>query len=370
MAWPHVIDESALPTPSLVLWPDRIARNIDAMLAMVGGNASRLRPHVKTHKLGPLVRLQIARGIARYKAATIAEAEMTAEAGAADVLLAYPAVGPTVDRLIALAQKFPTVRFSTLVDHPDGLAALAGAAQRAQTRLGVWMDIDCGQHRTGIVPGPAATGLYRAMIATSALENRGLHVYDGHIHLADPAARRSAFDEAMAPFEAWRQGLLDAGLPVPATVAGGSPTFRFHAEADDGRQCSPGTTVLWDAGYGGRFPDLPFEPAAVLLTRVVSKLSPGRFTLDLGHKAVAADPAPPRVLIPECPEATFPSHSEEHLVVECPHADSFRIGQVLHAIPMLICPTVALHAVALVVDESGAVCGTWPIAARARRLTV
>ena len=370
MAWPHVADESNLPTPALVLWQDTIAQNIDAMLAMVGGDPARLRPHVKTHKLEPLVRLQIGRGITCFKAATIAEAEMTADAGASDVLLAYPAVGPTVHRLLSLARKHPATRFSTLVDHPQSLTALEAAAHASGLRIGAWLDIDCGQHRTGIAPGPAATALHGSLAASSALEYRGLHVYDGHIHIADPIARRNAFDAAMKPFLEWRQQLIDHGLPIPSTVAGGSPTFPFHAEAGDGRQCSPGTTILWDAGYGGKFPDLPFLPAAVLVTRVVSKPTPGRFTIDLGHKAVAADPAPPRATILECPDATFPSHSEEHLVVETPDADSFSIGQVLHAIPMHICPTVALHSEAVVVNGNGTIVATWPIAARARRLAV
>jgi D-serine deaminase-like pyridoxal phosphate-dependent protein len=158
------------------------------------------------------------------------------------------------------------------------------------------------------------------------------------------------------------------GLRVPLLIAGGTPTFPIHASHAD-RECSPGTTVLWDFGYGDKYPDLAFQTAAVLLTRVVSKPAPGRLCLDLGHKAVAAENPHPRVRLLELPDAVPVMHSEEHLVIETPRAAEFSIGQVLHGIPRHICPTVALHSEAIVV-ENGRVAAQWPILARARRLTV
>ena len=155
---------------------------------------------------------------------------------------------------------------------------------------------------------------------------------------------------------------------MPLLVAGGSPTFPFHARETD-RQCSPGTTVLWDFGYGDKFLDLPFLPAAVLLTRVISKPGPNRLCLDLGHKAVAAENPHPRVRFLELPDAPAISQSEEHLVIETPRAAEFAVGDTLHGIPRHICPTVALYSEATLV-RAGAAVERWPIAARARRLTV
>jgi len=109
--------------------------------------------------------------------------------------------------------------------------------------------------------------------------------------------------------------------------------------------------------------------AALLLTRVVSKPGANRLCLDLGHKAVAAENPPPRVRVLELPDATAIVHSEEHLVVETPCANEFRIGQCLHGIPRHICPTVALYSEAWVI-ESGAAHECWPITARARRLRI
>jgi len=162
--------------------------------------------------------------------------------------------------------------------------------------------------------------------------------------------------------------LLRLGLPVPRLVAGGTPTFAIHAQHAD-RELSPGTCVLWDFGYADKFPDLPFEVAALLLTRVVSKPGANRLCLDLGHKAVAAENPHPRVRLIEAPEAEFVMQSEEHLVIETPNAANFSIGHILHGIPRHVCPAVALYSEATVIS-GGEIADRWTITARGRRLSV
>jgi D-serine deaminase-like pyridoxal phosphate-dependent protein len=133
--------------------------------------------------------------------------------------------------------------------------------------------------------------------------------------------------------------------------------------------CSPGTTVFWDAGYGTTLPDLPFVPAIVLLTRVISRPSPGRLCLDLGHKAVASENPHPRVVLFGLEDATAVGHSEEHLVLETPRAADFPVGTPIYGVPWHVCPTVALHDEAVVVRR-GRAAERWPVVARARTLTI
>ena len=365
--WFRPSDEAAIPSPALLLFRERIEHNLRLMIEIAGGPA-RLRPHVKTHKLGPLVARQIELGIVKFKAATIAETEMCAAAGATDVLLAFPQAGPGITRLCELARKFPKTAFSVVADDPSAVRTLSAAALAAGVTIDVFMDLDCGMHRTGIAPGDSAVALYKLITELPALRAGGLHAYDGHIHEPDAAKRRAMCEEAFAPVLALRANLESLGLPVPVLVAGGTPTFPFHASHTD-RECSPGTTVLWDFGYGDKFDELPFQHAVVLLARVVSKPTSDRLCLDLGHKSVAAENPHPRVRFIELPDAVAVMQSEEHLVLETPRAAEFAVGDVLHGIPRHICPTVALHAEALIV-EGGRVAETWPIAARARRLTV
>jgi D-serine deaminase-like pyridoxal phosphate-dependent protein len=150
---------------------------------------------------------------------------------------------------------------------------------------------------------------------------------------------------------------------------GGTPTLPIHAELEiPGVECSPGTIVLHDDGYGSRYPDLKFTPAALLLTRVVSRPAADRLCLDLGHKAVAADPAGPRARLLELDSRPV-VHSEEHLVIETAQAGTIPLGSPFLAIPTHICPTVALHRRAYVIED-GALAGQWEITARDRMLGV
>jgi D-serine deaminase-like pyridoxal phosphate-dependent protein len=355
-----------IASPALLIDIAAVDRNLARMLTIVG-SAERLRPHVKTHKLPQLIRRQLALGINRFKCATIAEAEMTAGAGAPDVLLAAQPVGPNVRRLLTLVERFPETRFSTIADDESAIRELSRQADRAQVKLEVFLDLDIGQHRTGIAPGPCAVQLYRLLHSLPGLAAAGLHAYDGHIHDSDPVARAAACEAAFAPAADLREELIRAGLPVPRVVAGGTPTFPMHATRPV--ECSPGTCVLWDAGYGTKLPDLLFEPAALLFTRVVSKPSDDRLCLDLGHKAVAAEMPPPRVVFPFLPEAKAVMHSEEHLVIETPRAPEFAVGDALLGVPWHVCPTVALHAEVWVLDR-GRATERWPVVARARRLTI
>lgn len=349
-----------------MFYADRIARNLDQMIAVAGG-APRLRPHVKTHKCRRLIQQQLARGIRKFKCATVAEADLLARTGANDVLLAYQPVGPNLARLLELAARHPQTRFSCLVDDAGALHALAEATARRAVRLEVLLDLDVGQHRTGVAPGDEAVRLYRSIAASPALTPGGLHAYDGHIVETDPVARAAACEAAFAPVAALRRALVAEGLPVPRVIAGGSPTFPLHARRGE-VECSPGTCVLWDAGYASKLPDLDFLPAAVLLTRVISRPSPMRLCLDLGHKAVASEMPPPRAVLLNLPDAQAVIHSEEHLVIESAQANRFAVGDCLYALPWHICPTVALHDEAFVV-EHGRVTERWPIEARVRRLS-
>jgi D-serine deaminase-like pyridoxal phosphate-dependent protein len=321
-----------------------------------------------------IVRLCEAMGIRKHKCATIAEAEMVAAAGGTDVLLAYPLVGPNIARLARLIRTFPETTFRALVDHPVSAEALAAGMRGIDRPLPVLLDLEVGMGRTGIAPDDTAVALAQLIHRLPNLVLDGLSAYDGHIKDATLDARRQSAAPGIERTLALRDRLEAHGLPVPRLVMGGTPTFPVHAALDLDLpgvvvECSPGTCTLHDIGYGTRYPDLPFTPAAFLLGRVISQPRPGRLCLDLGHKAVAADPAGARLTLLDVPEATLGIHSEEHLVVETPHAGRFPPGTPVLALPTHICPTCALHRRASII-ENGDLVDEWEIAARDRTLTI
>jgi 3-hydroxy-D-aspartate aldolase len=367
LAWYTVTNVDAVPSPALLIYPDRVQENIRRMIQIAGG-VDRLRPHMKTNKLPEVIRMQMAQGIMKYKCATIAEAEVAAACSVPDMLLAYQPVGPNVQRLVHLVKKFTSTKFSALVDDAGAIEALSRAASTAGVTLDLFVDLDCGMHRTGIAPGPEAVALYRLLARSPGLRAAGLHVYDGHIRDSDIAKRAVACDAAFAQLESVRKQLVDSGVEVPLIVAGGTPTFPIHAKRS-GVQCSPGTSVFWDLGYETLLPDLDFLPAVLVLTRVISKPSARILCLDLGHKAIASEGPHPRVELLGLPDAHATGHSEEHLTVETEHAGDYRVGSTLYGIPWHICPTVALHQEAVVI-RNGRAEEKWQVIARARMITV
>ncbi len=349
-----------LPSPALLVFPDRIAANIRRMIDMAGG-PERLMPHVKTHKMAPVVKMQLEQGITRFKCATLAEARMLAEAGASDILLAYQLNAPMATAFVDLQHAFPDIRFASLADNIASARLMNDLhATYPGSKAILYIDIDNGMHRTGIAPDKTAE-LWRALQSLPNVLPAGLHVYDGHIRDTDLAARTRICDEAFAQVEK-----LAAELKVPEIIAGGTPTFPIHARRKH-VTCSPGTCLLWDEGYGTGLPDQPFLVAAQLITRVISKPQEGYITLDLGHKAVSAEnPITRRVFFHGLPDYEVISQSEEHLVVKTPAAATLQVGDILYGTPWHVCPTVALYNEAIVI-ENGAYSNTWPIA-RGRKL--
>jgi D-serine deaminase-like pyridoxal phosphate-dependent protein len=368
--WFEFNEVADIPSPALLVYRGRVKENLQRMLA-IAGDPGRLRPHIKTHKMREMLDLQLLAGIKKFKCATIAEAELAAAAGVPDLLLAYQPVGPNIRRLAELIRIFPQTKFLVLCDNEAALAQLSNAfaaSKDINCGLEVLIDIDVGQHRTGVPAGPEAVKLYRAIASSQNLKLGGLHAYDGHISDADPAVRKTACDDAFAPVAKFKNELESAGLRVPRVVAGGSPTFPFHARRPD-VECSPGTTVFWDSGYGNKLRDLDFLPAALVLTRVISKPGPNHLCLDLGHKALGSEMPHPRVQFLNLPEYNAVTHSEEHLVVETSHANQFNIGDCIYGVPRHICPTVALYSAAVVIEDQKVV-GSWKVAARERRISI
>ncbi len=362
----RLANEAEIASPALIYYPELIRRNTLQTIEMAGG-AERLWPHVKSHKMAELIDMQLAMGIRRFKCATLAELELIAGRGAAHVLLAYPLVGPNIGRFLDIVARYPETQFYALGDSFAALAALDAACAARNTRVRWLCDVNLGMDRTG-VPLAELTEFCRAAAARFAhLELVGLHCYDGQNHQGDPAERGAAVAAQMAPAFASRAALQAEGIALPIVIAGGSPTFPCHA-GEAGVFLSPGTVFLWDWGYQTHFPDLPFVPAAALLTRVVSHPAPGVFTLDLGCKAIASDPADLRGHLLDVPGAEPMFQSEEHWTWRMPagrEADRPEIGVALYVLPTHICPTTALYR-AVKLGVNGRVEGEWVVAARNR----
>ncbi|GAA4099270.1 D-TA family PLP-dependent enzyme [Mucilaginibacter panaciglaebae] len=365
-AWFDITDINELDTPALVVYPDRVKKNIATLVTAID-STDRLRPHVKTHKCKEVTQLCMDAGIRKFKCATIAEAEMLARCKAPDVLLAYQPIGPKIKRLVALIKQYPDTKFSCLADNYEAASQIDQIALAGQVTLNVFIDLNVGMNRSGIAPQEAFV-LYGRCELLEAVKVSGLHVYDGHIHHNDLNIRKQQCDAAFKPVNELMAEFQASGIN-PVVIAGGSPTFPIHAKRK-GVECSPGTFVYWDSGYGEAFDEQQFLPAALVVARVVSLPGETKICIDLGHKSIASENVlDKRVTFLNASQLKPISHSEEHLVLEAGANHHYKVGDVLYGVPHHICPTVALYERAITI-QNNQISGEWLNIARDRKINI
>jgi D-threonine aldolase len=333
------VDET--DTPFLAIFPDRVQDNIRALKGMIP-DSNRLRPHVKTHKCKQVVAMMLEAGISKFKCATIAEAEMLALAGAPDVLLAYQPVGPKIKRLIHLLVGYPATKFACLVDNEQIARALAAAASDRNLCISVYLDINVGMNRTGVAPADAF-GLYKLIMGVRGMVLVGLHAYAGQITTADAEIRKEACRAVLGIVSGLKAEIEKAGYPSPAISAGSTPTLQPHA-SDSEIECSPGTFVYWDQTYQELYEELPFNVAALVVTRVISKPAEHLRCIDLGYKAISSEgDEQHRVRFLNEPGIRIVGQSEEHMVIRVDPGSDLAIGDVLYGVPYHIGRTCNLY---------------------------
>lgn len=356
-------------SPALLVYPAIIRENIAAAIR-IAGDASILRPHVKTGKMSEIVQMMMDAGIGRFKCATIAEAEMLAATGVKDVLLAYQPSAVKASRLQALMRAFPRTQFACLVDNIESATMLSSLWGTGS--LNVYIDLNVGMNRTGVPPEDAFM-LFLKMRKLQNLNVAGLHAYDGHVEDRDitvRSRRATAIWEQVMTLKGDIEWKEKKSLQV---VLAGSPTFAIYSSLavnieDRSVQVSPGTFPLWDAGYRDMLPELPFRFAAVLLARVVSIIDGNLMSIDLGYKAVAAEsPLEKRVVFMDVAGAEPVFQSEEHMVLRVPDTSGYKAGDVMYGIPWHVCPTVALYESVYVVQDRH-IAGCWKVVARDRKI--
>ncbi|MDA0745907.1 MAG: alanine racemase [bacterium] len=360
----QVVDAAKIATPALLVYREVVAENIRRIGEMLGGY-DRLRPHVKTHKMSQVARMEMAAGISKFKCATPKEAAMLAAVGAQDVLISYSIVGGAIEQVVGLGKSHPQMNLSVIADDAGALRALSAACVEVGTDLGVYVDLNTGMDRTGVLPGPASLELARLIQELPGLRFEGLHAYDGHVSEPERAAREATTNAAIQKAVEARALIEGAGLEVRNLIASGSPGFEFTAHVPGVDEVSPGTWVLWDTGYSGKMPGL-FRWAALVLSSVISTPGPDLITLDAGSKAVSPDTPAPHFQVLGLPEGVeFVLRNEEHQVLRLPPGiERPSVGDQFYLASHHVCTTVNLWDEACVVDGNGVFAETWPIDAR------
>ncbi len=363
----RIVGAADLLTPALAIYPDLIDENLAAVVKLAG--AGRWRPHIKTSKLAFTVRRLMERGLVDLKCATSLELRTACEAGARDVLVAYPVVGGGVARVKEIANGFPQVVVSVLVETAAQVSAWRGS------RVKLFLDLNPGMDRTGLDPQKTEeiTALVQH-IASSGLQFRGLHWYEGHLHQPSLAERTAAahrgYDRLMDVVAA----LEAAGVAVEDIITSGTPAFPCalsypgFRNRDFVHRVSPGTVVYNDCTSLAQLPpECGLRPAALVVATVVSRPTERIVTCDAGHKTVSADAGVPNCCVAGYPGLVPLKPSEEHLPLEVAEGAAPQIGDRLYLVPRHVCPTVNNFDHALIVRD-GRVVAMEDVSARGREV--
>jgi D-serine deaminase-like pyridoxal phosphate-dependent protein len=364
----RISDIENVLTPTLVLYPEIIASNIARTLNLLGGHADRWRAHIKTAKLAYTLGMLVERGVRNFKCATTLELLLACRSGAADVLLAYPAVGANARRVREIADQFPDIRISVLAENEEQVR------QWQHSQVGVFLDINPGMNRTGVEQSQVdiVVGLVRAL-GDAGLEFGGLHYYDGQYGGLEARERTAAAHAGYDRLLELVNEIRHSGMRVPEVITAGTPTFPcslayegFH-EGGFTHRVSPGTLVYCDATSLAQLPgEYGYAPAVLVLTRVVSRPHAGIVTCDAGHKAVSADAGVPTCVVVGHPELVALTPSEEHLPLGS-RGEMRRpqVGEALYLLPRHVCPTVNNFDSALLVRD-GQIASVEKVSARGR----
>ncbi|MGZ4152148.1 MAG: alanine racemase [Actinomycetota bacterium] len=330
-----------LDTPSLLVDLDVLERNIEEMAGVARDAGVRLRPHTKTHKCPEIAAMQVAAGAAGITVAKLGEAEVMADGGLDDLLVAYPIVGSAkLDRLRALLGRIDVRVSLDSVEVAEGVGRVGTAIGRP---VPVLVEVDVGLHRLGRPPGDATADLVAGIARVPGVEVVGLLTHAGNAYRARDAAelRAMAEREALDLLET-AERCAAAGVEIRDVSIGSTPTARIGATVPGVTEIRPGTYVFNDVTMMRLGVATERDCALSVLATVVARPVSDRFVIDAGSKALTSDgstdgPFPGRGIAKDRPELRLDFLSEEHGVGQLPEDASLSIGDRLRIIPLHAC---------------------------------
>ncbi len=348
-------------TPSLMLNAAALRANIQRMAAYFADRPCNLRPHFKSHKCTTIARLQLAAGAVGITCAKLGEAEVLADAGIRNILIANQIVGPLkIRRLIELCRRADPM---VAVDSSDNVRMLAEHASGAGVTIGVLVEVDVGMGRCGVPPGAPALDLARFVTASAGLRFEGLQGYEGHsVDLRDAKERTDKTRESMKALVETRRLIERSGLRVNLVSGGGTGTYDVTGNFDGVDEVQAGSYAAMDWWYGDIRPE--FGQSMSILATLVSRPRPDLVIIDVGRKGVGAEWGAPRVK--DLPGAEVTGFgSEEHMKIAVPPESALAVGDRFEIVPSHGCTTSNLYS-EFVVHENGLVIDRWPIEGRGK----
>lgn len=353
---------ASLDTPCLIVDLDRLDQNIRTVAEACRVHSVGWRPHVKGHKCPAIAHRQLAAGAHGITCAKLGEAEVMAQAGIGDIMVANQIVGAgKIERLVRLQR---SARVMAAVDDAANAAEIAAAARQAGVVVPLVIEVEVGMRRAGVLPGAPVADLARAIASLDGVEFAGLMWWEAPAaQIADPAAKEKAVAEAAAACRESARLCREAGLAVPILSCGGTATYPYSVRQKGVTEIQAGGAIFSDVRYRTKCGiDHPW--ALFVLATVTSRPTPRRIVADAGKKAMSGDYALPLPL--DIGDVADVRLSAEHVCIDLDaDADQPRPGDKLQFVVGYSDTTVHLHD-RMIGLRDGIVETIWPILGRGR----
>ncbi len=352
---------SELDTPTLWVDLDLLHTNILHFANYFKSGGVAWRPHIKGVKIPAIAQMMLDAGAIGVTCAKLSEAEVMADGGVKDMLVANQVVGETKIRRLAYLNRRADVIVA--VDDVSNARQLSALAEELGVKIRVLVEVDSGMHRCGIQPGRAAVEFASELVALRGIRLAGLMSWEGHVvKIEDPLVKRQETEKAVGLLVESAALCREAGLPVSIVSCGGTGSYTITSHI-------PGVTEM-QAG-GGIFGDVTYqrwgagtEPALFILATVTSHPCPERAIIDAGRKAMNVEYSLPRVQA--CPGVELERCTAEHGILKVDAARAkLQVGDKLNLAAGYEDLTVFLHD-ELVGVRGGRVEAVWGIQARGK----
>ena len=343
-----------LDTPAVTVHLDVMESNIRRVHAHLARHGLANRPHIKTHKIPAIGKLQMGAGATGITCQKLGEVEVFTDAAVADdVLLTFNVLGRgKTERLMALSRRLK--RLAVVLDNEVVARGLSDAAVLHGGEVPFLVECDTGFGRNGVQSPQAALDLARTAMKLPRLRFEGLMTFPTR----DPETRQF-FTRALELFG-------QAGIPVPVVSGGGTPALFRAQDVPMLTEHRAGTYIYNDVMVVASGTATWDDCAMRVRATIVSRPTDTRAVIDAGTKVLTSDQYTVKGYghLMEYPEAVITGLSEEHGIVDLAGCrERPKVGDVVSVVPNHCC------VVSNMVDEvygvrDGKLEVTWPVAAR------
>jgi len=357
------IRKEALDTPALLVDLDVLERNILKMSTTIISEAGvGWRPHTKAMKNPDLAQLCLAAGAHGVTCAKLSEAEVMADGGITDILVANEVVGmKKISRLVDLCSRADIM---VCVDDEYNVEQIDRAASAAGVRPRVLIEVDVGMGRAGVQPGDATVEFASQVSRFENIRFAGLQTWESHtLKISDSAEKKRQVLAALAQLNDTAERIRERGIPVHILSCGGSGTYWISAFAPGITEIEAGGGMYGCVQYRKNF-GVEVEPALTVLSTVTSRPTEDRIICDAGFKAAGKGAPDPELKGVGIPYSV--SFSAEHGVITLSQeVTQPRVGDTIEFVPGYSDAVIFLHDYLYGVRD-GVVETVWPIIGRGK----